>query len=132
MSFAPSFLTQLKCSSALGYALSQTVFITKIFHVVEADDATQGISRSDIIAAGATNLRQLSSNPLVVEKVRAAYADGIENVLIVALVSACLAHLPLLGMEWLKYPVASPDDTAGNHSTETEDDAHKESAVLSA
>lgn len=90
--------------SALGYALSQTVFITKIFRVVESDDLTRSVSRSAILAAGATNLWQLSNDANVVRQVQVAYMSGIKDVLILALASACLAHLPLLGMEWMKYP----------------------------
>jgi hypothetical protein len=98
----------LTATSALGYALSQTVFITKIFDGVESDGLTQEVSRSAILAAGATHLQQLSPNPQVVEKLQSAYMGGIKSVLILALVSACLAHLPLFGMEWLKFPVRDP------------------------
>jgi len=33
--------------------------------------------------------------------------DGIRDVLVLALVSVCVAHLPLIGMEWLEYPKAN-------------------------
>jgi hypothetical protein len=83
------------------------VFITKIFHTIEADPLTQHLSRNAILAAGATNLRQLSTNSDVVEKVQMAYMAGIKDVLILAAVAVCVAHLPLIGMDWVRYPAGT-------------------------
>ncbi|KAF2806678.1 efflux pump antibiotic resistance protein [Mytilinidion resinicola] len=104
----------LQLGSALAYAISQTMFLTEVFHLVETNPLTQNISRSAILAAGATNLGRLSTNPETVRVVRSAYISAIKDVMLVALVSVCLAHLALPGMEWLKIPV----DKAGEQDEE--------------
>jgi hypothetical protein len=123
----------LTANSALGYALSQTVFITKIFHKVETDPLTKGLSRSDILATGAANLQQLSTDSQIVASVRNAYMEGIRDVLVLALVSVCIAHLPLVGMEWLKYPKANvvrSESREGSSLEVSDSDTHAKDVVV--
>ncbi|KAF2260652.1 MFS general substrate transporter [Lojkania enalia] len=92
----------LQLGTSLAFAIGQTAFLTKIFHTLERNILTVGIPRDKIIAAGASHLDQLASNLEVLGVLRKAYAWGIRDTMIVALVAICLANLCCLGMDWVK------------------------------
>ncbi|RAL64524.1 hypothetical protein DID88_001998 [Monilinia fructigena] len=92
---------------SLAFAISQPVFLTKIFSRLSSDPLTSNISRSSIIAAGGSHLNQLVDNPAALKVVRKAYSEGIRDTMMVALVAICLCLLCPPGMEWLK--LESPD-----------------------
>ena len=58
-------------------------------------------SSSAVIAAGATNLKQLASSPGMLHGLRLAYAVSIRNALIFALAAACAAFPFACSMQWL-------------------------------
>lgn len=112
--------------SALAFAISQTVFLTKIFHHAESDPLTAAISRSYIVEAGATHLDRLTDTPAALNVLRKAYLSGFRAAMIVALTALCLSLLCIPGMEWLKLDkkVESADtDTAieGRQADEKQD-----------
>ncbi|KAB8288851.1 hypothetical protein EYC80_010754 [Monilinia laxa] len=92
----------LQLGTSLAFAISQPVFLTKIFSRLSSDTLTSNISRSSIIAAGASHLNRLVDNPAALKVVRKAYSEGIRDTMMVALVAICLCLLCPPGMEWLK------------------------------
>jgi hypothetical protein len=99
----------LQLGSAMAYAICQTAFITKIFSIVENNPLTSSLSRAKILAAGAQHLEQLTTDPAAVLVVRSAYMAALRDAMVVALVSVCLSHLALPGMEWLRIPTNTED-----------------------
>ncbi|KAG4029650.1 hypothetical protein MFRU_015g01840 [Monilinia fructicola] len=92
----------LQLGTSLAFAISQTVFLTKIFSRLANDPLTSNISRSSIIAAGASHLDRLVDNPAALNVVRKAYSEGTRDTMIVALVAICLCLSCPPGMEWLQ------------------------------
>ncbi|CAG8954815.1 hypothetical protein HYFRA_00004741, partial [Hymenoscyphus fraxineus] len=91
----------LQLGTALAFAISQPVFLTKIFDLLAKNPLTSHLPRSSIIAAGATNLDTLVDGPEALNVLKRAYNSGIRDTMIVALVAICLSHLCIPGMEWL-------------------------------
>lgn len=92
----------LQLGTSIAFAISQTVFLTKVFHVLENDPATMMITRPEILQAGAAKLEKLVSDPKALMVIRRAYSSGTRDTMIVALVSIWLSLLCVPGMEWLK------------------------------
>lgn len=92
----------LQLGTSLAFAIGQTTFLTKIFHTLEHNVLTASIPRAQVIAAGASHLDQLAKAPEALVVLRGAYADGIRDTMIVALVAIALANLCCAGMEWVK------------------------------
>ncbi|KAF7913134.1 uncharacterized protein EAE98_011684 [Botrytis deweyae] len=92
----------LQLGTSLAFAISQPVFLAKIFSHLANDPLTSTIPRSSIIiAAGASHLNRLVDNSTALEVLRKAYSERIRDTMIVALVASCLCLLCLPGMEWL-------------------------------
>jgi hypothetical protein len=92
----------LQLGTSLAFAIGQTCFLTKIFHVLEHDVLTASFSRAQIIAAGASHLDHLAKDSKALVVLKGAYAEGIRDTMIVALVAISLANLCCAGMEWVK------------------------------
>jgi hypothetical protein len=92
----------LQLGTSLAFAISQTVFLTKIFHTVEMAADMSYISRTSIVKAGASHLEELAKDARGLRVLRKAYSAGIKDTMIVALVAICLSLLCLPGMEWVK------------------------------
>jgi hypothetical protein len=92
----------LQLGTSLAFAISQTVFLTKIFHKVEMAADMSYISRTSIVQAGASHLEELAKDVQGLRVLREAYSAGIKDTMIVALVAICLSLLCLPGMEWVK------------------------------
>jgi hypothetical protein len=92
----------LQLGTAAAFAISQTVFLTKVFHTIESNPETLGITRSQVLQAGASRLQEVVRSPKALNVVRQAYSDGTRDTMVVALVAICLSTLCLPGMKWSK------------------------------
>lgn len=92
----------LQLGTSLAYAIGQTSFLTKIFRALEDNALTASIPRAQVIAAGAAHLDQLANTPEAYAVLRTAFAAGIRQTMVVALVSIAMSNLCWATMEWVK------------------------------
>jgi hypothetical protein len=115
----------LTATRSLAFAISQPVFLTKIFGTLSRSRLTSNLSRSTIIAAGATHLDRLVSNLDALRVLKAAYSEATRDTMIVALVAICMGLLCIPGMEWLKLEntsvVQTGDDQVPRNIEEAKD-----------
>jgi glucose uptake protein GlcU len=109
----------LQLGTSLAFAISQTVFLTKIFQVVAMNPVTAMISRTAVVQAGASHLEQLAHDAASLNILREAYSAGSRDTMIVALVAICLSLFCLPFMEWVKLPDTSKDDLEATKSSES-------------
>jgi hypothetical protein len=91
----------LQLGTSLAFAFGQTAFLTRIFHILERNPLTADTTRAQVIKAGAAHLMQLADGPEKLEVLRTAFAGGVKETMIVALVAIALGNLCCAGMEWL-------------------------------
>ncbi|KAJ4419068.1 hypothetical protein N0V82_005191 [Gnomoniopsis sp. IMI 355080] len=83
----------------IGLAIGQDLLIKELY--IAVPKYTDAVSATEVIAAGAMGLVDLSHTQAVLDALRHAYADAVRLTLILALASACLAFPASCAMEWL-------------------------------
>ncbi|MCJ1432522.1 hypothetical protein MMC27_001879 [Xylographa pallens] len=118
------FIWQL--GGAISIAIGQTIIINTI--VQELPHVAPEIDPASVIAAGATNLPQLTNSPEVLVILRGIWNLAITRTMIMSLAMVCAAIPCTMGMEWLntlRVAASKKGDDYNGEATDVDSEAQK-------
>ncbi len=96
---------------ALMVSVGQNLFTNRL---TSGLSSIPGVDAQLVIATGATNLRNLITDPEEFSGALEVYNSGLTKALKVSLVMACLSTLGAIGMEWKSVKRSKPSDGTGD------------------
>lgn len=102
--------------SALAGSIGQNIFLNILSRGVSEDLPT--LNSTDVISAGAANLHKLAPTTEILHVLRKDYAAAVHDILIYALVTACMALIFTFGMKWRNLKVVAEQGEVSNSPTE--------------